>query len=68
VSPKVQAATEKSAETIIGIQRIRRDLKKLKDFIHTIPETGEIMRRGRERGEIETEDDEAEKKDKRQKD
>jgi hypothetical protein len=60
VNPKVQAATEKSAETIIGIQRIRRDLKKVKDFIHTITKTGEIMRGGRESGEIEVEDDEAE--------
>jgi hypothetical protein len=39
-NPKIQAATEKSVEVMVGIQQIRRDLKKLKDFLHTIAEVG----------------------------
>jgi hypothetical protein len=53
LSARLQAATEQSAEALIGIQQVRRDLKKLKNIIHTITETG------RERAEAEGgEDDE----------
>jgi hypothetical protein len=41
VNPHLQKAVEESAEVIIGIQKIRRDLTKLKDIIDTIVEEAE---------------------------
>jgi hypothetical protein len=38
LNPRLQAAREQSAETMINLQRIRRDLKELKDSLHTIAE------------------------------
>jgi hypothetical protein len=57
-NPKLQAATEQSAETLIELQKVRRDLKRLKDLLHTIAETGREMT-GRE-GEREREEEEDE--------
>jgi predicted phage gp36 major capsid-like protein len=41
LNPDVQTAVEKSAEVMIGIQKIRKDITKLKDIIHTIVEETE---------------------------
>jgi hypothetical protein len=41
LNPKLQKASEESAETMVNLQKIRKDLKKLKDIIHEIVETGE---------------------------
>jgi hypothetical protein len=49
LNPKLQAAAEQSAETLIGIRQVRRDLKKLKDILHTIAETGREMAEGEKR-------------------
>jgi 3-dehydroquinate dehydratase len=41
LNPDLQAAVEESAEAMIGIQKVRRDMKKLKDIIDTIVEEAE---------------------------
>jgi hypothetical protein len=41
LNPKVQAAAEQSTEVVASLQEVRRDLKKLKDILHTIEEAGE---------------------------
>jgi hypothetical protein len=41
LNPDLQAAVEQSAETIVGIQKVRRDMKKLKDIIDTSLEGAE---------------------------
>jgi hypothetical protein len=44
LNPSLQAATEQAAETVIDLQKIRKDLGKLKDILHTIaddPRTGD---------------------------
>jgi hypothetical protein len=47
LNPALQVATEQSTETMVELQKVRRDLKKLKDILHVITE-GEGRR---ERGE-----------------
>jgi hypothetical protein len=41
LNPKLQEASERSAETMVNLQKVRRDLEKLKDILHVIAETGE---------------------------
>jgi hypothetical protein len=41
LNPKVQAAAEKSTEVVVSLQKVRRDLKKLEDILHTIEEAEE---------------------------
>jgi hypothetical protein len=41
LNPRLQKASEESAEKMINLQKIRRDLKKLKDILYDITETGE---------------------------
>jgi hypothetical protein len=42
LNPKLQAATERSTEVMVGLQEIRRNLNKFKDIIHTITEEREV--------------------------
>jgi hypothetical protein len=41
LNPKAQAAAEQSTEVVVSLQKVRRDLKKLKDILHMIEEAGE---------------------------
>jgi hypothetical protein len=41
LNPDLQAAVEESAEAMIGIQKVRPDMKKLKDIVDTIVEEAE---------------------------
>jgi hypothetical protein len=53
LNPILQVAAEESAKTIIDLQKVRHDLKKLKDILHTIveaePETGSEAEHGVEK-------------------
>jgi hypothetical protein len=53
INPSLQAASEKEAETVIGLQTARRELTKLKDLLHAISEPG--MEGGDEARDIATE-------------
>jgi hypothetical protein len=41
LNPKLQKASEESAETMVSLQKIWKDLNKLKDILHENMETGE---------------------------
>jgi hypothetical protein len=49
LNPDLQRAVEKSTEVMIGIQKIRRDLTKLKDIIDTIVDETDKNREAEER-------------------
>jgi hypothetical protein len=42
LNPKFQVAADESSETMIELQKVRRDLKRLKDVIDLISEGGEV--------------------------
>jgi hypothetical protein len=50
LNPTIQTPMEKSAETVYAQQKVRRDLKKLKDIVHQIIERGEEPREESDQG------------------
>jgi hypothetical protein len=55
LNPKLQTATEQAAESLIGVQTIRRSLKKLKDSLHGIMEKEDVRARiDQEQEEVES--------------
>jgi hypothetical protein len=51
VNPALQAAAKMSRETIIDLQKIRRDLRKLENMFHEITNRGSIVEQSDQEGE-----------------